>query len=769
MGWNPFKPQTKIILFSQTIPLFEDLGESKDYIKEAVLYSVSSETDIVNNLLKANANRRAVIDLESYYTYCRDNHPYGLPDSERVVAVLNELTPGQVSQLETTLLNYYFRDPFLTDLVLIDYKPVFLKDLDFLRIYLERRGSRDAYESTTLEFDFLDFRDNPSSQLEPGNVQAVNRGGKTINDFTLPEDTVTFALSAIESINRETVFVRNGPKREPSTEIVRLRIRLNQLIKIYSDRTEIYDKVDLYIVIPIDDVNKRGYEFTVNNNPFFPDRGREYKYRYSIKYPNYNVPELTFSEEKFPSQELYPIMPIRAEKEWIGRDGEYFIDKNFYDKTSAALSKINIDINSLTEKIAEDPGIDDVNGAFIFVGANMNSEYRSELKYIFEFFKNEYLENFAVGFGRNNYIEFRESRGSGNFQQFQAYNNLKFNAYNGTMPNNFNGQIRRVDDYSVSVYKVTNQAGEDGNLGYFVYAVRRQLSNGTWEEVLVEDFYQERVIYRDKRQTATAEALKDDPDTDELRIPVNRELLFSNLFTGDEREDIEYQSICLLIQGYDKVKVQWYQTSVFKIFVTALAIASVIITFGGSSNLSALALNIVYSIGIAYATKEIFTYLAQQLGAENAAIVVALAIIVSVVARDGSSLSSIEYADVAIEATNAIAIAYSSYNEYELELLKEKYQEFINEQESVQEQLADLYEQYVQGTNPGANVNGFVYGLFEQSRQDDLFDISLSETPDQFIERTIHTINPGVNIIDNISNYVDTNIRLPDMTKEILT
>ena len=147
----------------------------------------------------------------------------------------------------------------------------------------------------------------------------------------------------------------------------------------------------------------------------------------------------------------------------------------------------------------------------------------------------------------------------------------------------------------------------------------------------------------------------------------------------------------------------------------------------------------------------------------------ALAIIVSVVARDGSSLSSIEYADVAIEATNAIAIAYSSYNEYELELLKEEYQEFINEQESVQEQLADLYEQYVQGTNPGANVNGFVYGLFEQSRQDDLFDISLSETPDQFIERTIHTINPGVNIIDNISNYVDTNIRLPDMTKEILT
>jgi hypothetical protein len=544
---------------------------------------------------------------------------------------------------------------------------------------------------------------------------------------------------------------------------------INDWVHVLTEPTELY-----YITSRVD----TGARYEINWNSFSSGSGTwnvEYPVGnyYNISYkqldtPTYRrywsylgssgvYPELTDpSNLGVYSEELLPIVPLRKEFVSVNDTSapEYIAAEA--DTGRTILKLLGLDMDYLIDQIEDNPDIAQIEDVFVLFGTNIYSDSLAIKKVLYILFNNFYL---SAPISKSDY----EANPDG-----VAINVVRVEeqTYNATMAFNWisetiiAGSIGDKDTYDTEIVVLPNTPYEEdpdtgvitgGGVNSHVF-FRHQHSSTHYTELRVEGLYAMTQILTVSGVFKTTE-MELTTDTDlqsNFIIPLALDAL-DNISALD-REVIVLESLHLVLYAADSVHLEWYETPSFnKLLGVVLQFIAVVILFyswGTATSISAALWALAKQLLIQYILSIALEKLLEEFGDDDA--IRALAILAYVYASSqlgGVDATGLVNAEILMNLVTAINIEIS-YQEKKLEL---EYTDFLKDAEERQEELdaaQDLLD--TSAINP-FNIISFM-------------DTNPYETPEDFYTRTIHTGNPGVASLDQIENFIDSRLRLPELT-----
>ena len=264
-----------------------------------------------------------------------------------------------------------------------------------------------------------------------------------------------------------------------------------------------------------------------------------------------------------------------------------------------------------------------------------------------------------------------------------------------------------------------------------------------------------KTIYRIIRQDPE-NAPADEAGTSGFYIPMNRIALKELTSPLKEAEALQ-DGMLLVLYVAEMQHLKWYQTGFFATLIKFILIVFTVLTFaismGSTATLSMILMELFKFVLQAVVIGYIIELLVTELGWVGAVIaVVAILFIRSMDFFGGSGLANLPWADALLKAVKVITDVGLKYVEVLGEALQEEFDDFLKDAEEKDEELEKLSDLLDDGTH---TLNPFA--IFAGNAM-----LNPNESPDQFFERTIHTGNPGVAVLDSIPVFVDTLLRLPE-------
>lgn len=430
-----------------------------------------------------------------------------------------------------------------------------------------------------------------------------------------------------------------------------------------------------------------------------------------------------------------------------------------FDTSKELLRILNMDFETVTEAIHENPDIDDVEQAMMIMGVAAKDESEVSRRYLFDHFN-------AIWQTGQGVIEWQDEQPI--VHRFvQVIKDREFELtfrHAGISKRRMPGQIAGVGEHtSEEVGAVVGEAVEYRGLGglieeaqvavdvtYLVY--RRQVTDNLYDEIRV---YKPELLYHIYGDKAHVGGF----GSDELIIPVDFSLLDG--YNLPEREDLFSRSMHFIFNTKIVTKVEWYQTGIFKALLIVVAVVVMIYTgielysaLTAAIELGSLAVAqlIITQIIIGLVVQEVAQLIISTIGGELALILAAVATVVAIASgpRGISSLKGAPWADELLMASTGLTKAIQTETADAFKDLQsdiEAFTKLIEEKESLLEEAQKLLE-----TSSLINPLEFV-GLAPFS--------VLGEAPQAYYDRTIHAGNAGRKAIDAISVYVPTALTLP--------
>ena len=227
-----------------------------------------------------------------------------------------------------------------------------------------------------------------------------------------------------------------------------------------------------------------------------------------------------------------------------------------------------------------------------------------------------------------------------------------------------------------------------------------------------------------------------------------------------DRNVIAYDSIKMVFNAFEEVKLKWYQTGFFQFVTIVVSIAITIVSGGLSSFVGALMGAVsagVVALGIfvakilisAVVAKYAFSFVAEQLGAELAAILATIAIVYGAVGSFGSN-SQLFNLPMASDFLNlGLGLGEGIQQQLANELL-----ELQNDFTALNADIADKQEE-LDKVNDSFQHSIDPFNIFQP------LGLVPGETPSEYISRKIEIKNPGILAIDALHSYVERNLQLP--------
>lgn len=217
------------------------------------------------------------------------------------------------------------------------------------------------------------------------------------------------------------------------------------------------------------------------------------------------------------------------------------------------------------------------------------------------------------------------------------------------------------------------------SVNYHYY--RMQTSDTEYEEVLVFALsFTYRVGGHNKGKSG---------DDENLMVPLDR--AFRNEFTPHERETLYARATHLLIATEYTVKKKWYQTGVFKVVITAVAVVLSWWTAGASLSLvaalTAVATAVAAQIGFALLSKYVFSKLGGAFAIVATVVAIAIAVYTGYVAISGAQGAFNLTAQQLMMASNVAFKAGESAMQGEMLKIQEDMADLQGEMQHAQSQL----------------------------------------------------------------------------------
>lgn len=426
---------------------------------------------------------------------------------------------------------------------------------------------------------------------------------------------------------------------------------------------------------------------------------------------------------------------------------------------------IGMDYDAVAEQIDTNPDITDVEQAVLMFAVPASTTDPLERRYLWTFFNNLFLSqpeasryrsdtaaslaqdvlDHPVYFGATvaPSIVIRDTRFSMAIQLDNIYKRRVA------------GSIGAVGSYDSGVSEeigTTTAQDHDGNTVPIDVAVkfhyfRRQVSKGFYDEIRCANL---RTLFH----VFDGYDVIGDADDAILVIPLDHSI--TSTYTMTEREALYARGMHLVFNSRVVVKLEWYQTEVFEIFLIIVAVA-MIIWSGGSGMQAAIALMeaglytaaamAIITMVLEYVLFQLaFKLFVKLVGVDLAFLVAIVAAAMGVVgAVEAGGIGGAPMAQELLSVANGLVGAINKKVQVDMEdLLHEgqAFESYKKDQLKLLDSAQDLLKQDI-------HLNPFVI---------------FGESPNDFYNRTVHSGNIGVVGIDAVSAFVESKLTLPKLT-----
>jgi hypothetical protein len=273
-------------------------------------------------------------------------------------------------------------------------------------------------------------------------------------------------------------------------------------------------------------------------------------------------------------------------------------------------------------------------------------------------------------------------------------------------------------------------------LRYHYY--RYQARPGLYEEVAIVGL---RVLYYIE---GSHKVIADETD-DILLIPLDRSLV--SVYSMKDRENLYSRAMHYVFNSMQVIKVRWYQTGIFRTLMLIIAIVMAVYDGGatlgaylGLQGAAAIIATIVINLAIGELIKLAFKLFAKVLGPELAMLIAIVALLVgSYQVFTSGSLKGAPWASDLLTVANGLSQAALEIKFDDLLDDSQNFLAFMEEQNKLLETAQELLD------NP-VRLNPFVI---------------FGESPTDYYNRTVHSGNIGVLVIDAVANYTEIALTLP--------
>lgn len=430
-----------------------------------------------------------------------------------------------------------------------------------------------------------------------------------------------------------------------------------------------------------------------------------------------------------------------------------------YKHISTGLKFLGVDIGTVTDAImstedGNDPDI--IDDAFIGFGINIRSTNELAIRYMFDFFRT-YIARADAGRG---WTDLENGIGSNNNFVSQMYTNL--NMFGGDATNNYKHQIRcawaqgkLVTGIKAALGKTTKEIIIRPNKVYdeqfYVddssLILCRQINANQYIEIEVRGLQFVGETYPGAFAYYYLTDVEDE-GSNHIHVPLVIGLL--KQYGSFEQGELFKQGLILTVYAKDVVKIPWYLSEQFLDAIQVIAIVVSIVTVNPQGAtfyefLKQLALEAIKQIIIAKILKIAIKEVANILGYDATAILIAIALIYGVYQYTFTDVTwaddLLQLAQLAQNSFNNIVMDDLAETKFESEQFNEKYNEAMKAIEEVQSTFAP-------------KIDEIITRRFS-------FYFNPNETPDMFYNRTVHTGNIGVASLDDVSTFVERKLMLP--------
>lgn len=495
----------------------------------------------------------------------------------------------------------------------------------------------------------------------------------------------------------------------------------------------------------------------------------EYYWYYLISTNIYQ--ELSPEKTGFGQTAYLPVVPIRRANTDLTDDNHNTTD--LYTTSKKLLDIFSIDIDTIADKINENPNIADIDNAYIIFGIDIQTTNEVNIRYLCEYF--DYLSDVSV-YKKTDY----DTAIVTNKRPFANVTDIKTS-------------VESLEEYGLNIqlryYYITSEliSGSIGSTGTAISKTvitpsftlqdislstndvsyiqfQLQISEQVYKEVKVFGLTHINTIYEGYAVTTSLADSQDD-DNNNFIIPLYYGI--AKQLPLMVRNKLYYDCFRIIITSYDVQTVAWYQSGIFKVILVAVAIVISVYTGGAGSWLAGLAA--AADIGmialISYILPAILTYLAvtygtkllaKATGAEWAMVIGAIVTVITVCYQP----SSMNIAGFELPTAQTLLQVGSS-------LIKAGEQLVASAITEIEKEIAELtasekeewtvLEEAEKALDSGIDLNPMRMLSYQQS-----FVNITTESPDYFYNRTIHTGNIGALSLDVIKYYVDVALTLPD-------
>jgi hypothetical protein len=402
-----------------------------------------------------------------------------------------------------------------------------------------------------------------------------------------------------------------------------------------------------------------------------------------------------------------------------------------------------------------------VTQAMLTMAVPANTENPLEQRYLFEFFdrlynsqaNQDYAPNISTSAGLGNLFK---GKLLGDTDAAIVIKDKRFKTvlkYSEIYKSRSAGNIGPVGTFTsgrgsatrdVVRYDSETQQNYTAKVPYKYHFYKKQVRPGLYEEVLIVGL--EMLYYIEGSHKVTA-----DENDDILLIPLDRSIV--SKYSAADRELLYSRSLHYVFNSMQVIKIKWYQTGIFQVILTIVAIVMAVYDGGatlgyylGLSGAAAIIATIVINLIIGEVLKVVFKLFAKIFGEDLAmlAAIVALVVSITMVIQTGS-LKGAPWATDLLTAANGLSqaafeLGYDKLLDDSMDFAKK-----MEEDYKLLDTAKELLEQPV-------HLNPFVI---------------FGESPTDYYNRTVHSGNIGVLGIDAVSKYTEIALTLPKFNDTI--
>lgn len=482
---------------------------------------------------------------------------------------------------------------------------------------------------------------------------------------------------------------------------------------------------------------------------------------------------------------FFPIVPVRYDN--VDLTSTPYVNTPQYLTGKVLLKKVGLDIAELGEEINKNPDVGDIDHGFVFFGVQIQSKEKAVISYLVDFFeylgtvseisKNDFESSVnpppVWDEGREYYVPAPFTPVKKNLLTI-ANAGMKIEVfYNYVDVATHTGSIGSLGHVTQdTVIRASGEQIDDRDLEFFSpyslkyerseLVLRKQVSPNSYKTVRVHGLEHVNHVYEVHTVTTTLED-SINPDNKNFVLPLHSEII--KRYSLIQKNDLAIDSVQLVFNSYEIVKLKWYQTGFFKfvimvisIYFGAGAIAKTVTAVTSAATVSAAITVILKQILISMAINAAFRFLVRVIGNEAALFlaIIAAAYLGTKAFNNGSSLKGVPWAEELVMAVNGLSNGIQSNIKADIENLIYEREQFDAEADEKLEKIEtaqDLLE--VEGI-----VDPFVFTNFE-------IPFYSKEKPSEFYDRTIHSGNVGILALDAIHEYVDNMLRLPETIEDV--